>query len=47
MGSDTCETDILQWRAKKYDELLRENGWLVDLRSLKQISGWIYEGAKP
>lgn len=36
---DTYETSILQWRAKKYDDLVRENGWLA-------LSGlhWLKEG---
>jgi len=28
MASNEYENQILQWRAKKYDELVRENGWL-------------------
>jgi uncharacterized protein (DUF1684 family) len=33
------ENNILQWRAKKYDELVRENGWLA-------LAGlfWLNEG---
>ncbi len=26
---DEYENEILQWRAKKYDDLVRENGWLA------------------
>src|SRR5690349_16624110 len=26
---DEYEAQILQWRARKYDELVRENGWLA------------------
>src|SRR6266540_1816253 len=33
------ETQILEWRAKKYDELVRENGWLA----LAGLS-WLKEG---
>ncbi|HXF84214.1 MAG TPA: DUF1684 domain-containing protein [Anaerolineales bacterium] len=33
------EEKILQWRAKKYDDLVRENGWLA-LAGL----GWLKEG---
>ena len=33
------ENNVLQWRAKKYDELARENGWLA-LAGL----GWLKEG---
>ena len=29
MGSNEYENQILQWRAKKYDDLVRENGWLA------------------
>jgi len=29
MGSREYEEQILHWRAKKYDELTRENGWLA------------------
>ena len=33
------ENSLLQWRAKKYDELVRENGWLA-------LAGlfWLNEG---
>lgn len=36
--TDTHEADILQWRAKKYDSLVAENGWLalVGLHWLKE-----------
>jgi uncharacterized protein (DUF1684 family) len=37
--TDTYEADILQWRAKKYDDLVRENGWLA-LAGLH----WLKEG---
>lgn len=37
--TDTYETDILQWRANKYDDLVRENGWLA-LAGLH----WLKEG---
>src|SRR5512133_1413774 len=33
------EAQILQWRAKKYDDLVRENGWLA----LAGLS-WLKEG---
>ena len=39
MGSTEYEGQILQWRAKKYDELVRENGWLA-LAGL----GWLKPG---
>ena len=29
MASNDYEAQILQWRARKYDELVRENGWLA------------------
>jgi uncharacterized protein (DUF1684 family) len=29
MKNEEYEQKILQWRAKKYDELVRENGWLA------------------
>ncbi|HET9909846.1 MAG TPA: DUF1684 domain-containing protein [Anaerolineales bacterium] len=29
MTTKTYENDLLQWRAKKYDERVRENGWLA------------------
>ncbi|HKY54663.1 MAG TPA: DUF1684 domain-containing protein [Anaerolineales bacterium] len=29
MKNTSYENDILQWRAKKYDERVRENGWLA------------------
>ena len=29
MASATYENEILQWRARKLDELVRENGWLA------------------
>jgi uncharacterized protein (DUF1684 family) len=35
----TYEAEILQWRAKRYDELVRENGWLA-LTGLH----WLKEG---
>ena len=35
----TYETEILQWQAKKYDDLVRENGWLA-LAGLH----WLKEG---
>jgi len=39
MKNEEYETDILQWRAKKYDDLIRENGWLA----LAGLS-WLKEG---
>lgn len=37
--SNTYEMDILRWRARKYDDLVRENGWLA-------LTGlyWLKEG---
>jgi len=29
MASNEYENQILQWRAKKFDDLVRENGWLA------------------
>jgi len=29
MSNKDYENEILQWRARKYDELIRENGWLA------------------
>lgn len=29
MGNPTYENEILQWRARRLDELVRENGWLA------------------
>ena len=29
MTDKSYENEILQWRARKYDELIRENGWLA------------------
>ena len=37
--STTYETDILQWRTRKYEDLVRENGWLA-LAGLH----WLKEG---
>jgi uncharacterized protein len=39
LNTTTYENDILQWRAKKYEELVRENGWLA-LAGLH----WLKEG---
>ncbi len=39
MVNTEYETQILQWREKKYDELVRENGWLA----LVGLS-WLKEG---
>ena len=39
MDNKTYENEILQWRAKKYDALVRENGWLA-LAGLH----WLKEG---
>jgi len=38
-NTTTYENEILQWRAKKYDDLVRENGWLA-LAGLH----WLKEG---
>ena len=29
MSNKDYENQILQWRSRKYDELVRENGWLA------------------
>jgi uncharacterized protein (DUF1684 family) len=39
MGSNEYETQILQWRARKYEERVGENGWL----SLAGLS-WLNQG---
>lgn len=39
MKTQEYESEILQWRAKKYDDLVRENGWLA-LTGLH----WLKEG---
>ena len=39
MENKTYENEILQWRAKKYDDLVGENGWLA----LAGLS-WLKEG---
>ena len=39
LSTTTYENEILQWRAKKYDDLVRENGWLA-LAGLH----WLKEG---
>jgi uncharacterized protein (DUF1684 family) len=39
MASNEYENQILQWRAKKYDDLVRENGWMA-------LAGlfWLHQG---